>query len=388
MDAPGRKRHRALTLRPVELGSGAWCWFADPRAVVAGERTHVGWVDGAGDVRVATVDRGGVVTTADLHAGLGVDDHSNPALLLRADGRLQAFYSAHSGPEMFFRLSDEGVHWDAERRLATNTPGRRGYTYPNPVQLAAENGRIHLFWRGGDWNPAFSTSPDGLAWAPAQVLIRVPGQRPYVKVFSDGGDSIHVAFTDGHPRETATSLYYARYTGGGWQRAGGAAIPGPPLEPANADRVYDVKRKRHHAWVHDVAVDSAGRPRIVYAVFESPTDHRYRHARWTGTKWDDRQIVPAGGFFVEDGGEKQYSGGIAFDHANPDVVYLSRPVGGQFEIERRQTADGGVTWSHTAITSGSAEKNVRPVVARGGGVLWMRGAYLNYTHYRTAILTS
>ena len=66
---------------------------------------------------------------------------------------------------MYFRLSDDGVRWDAERRLATNTPGPRGYTYPNPVQLAAEGGRIHLFWRGGDWNPAFSTSPDGLAWA-------------------------------------------------------------------------------------------------------------------------------------------------------------------------------------------------------------------------------
>jgi hypothetical protein len=27
-------------------------------------------------------------------------------------------------------------------------------------------------------------------------------------------------------------------------------------------------------------------------------------------------------------------------------------------------------------------------VARNGGPLWMRGAYLNYTHYRTAIVTS
>ena len=40
------------------------------------------------------------------------------------------------------------------------------------------------------------------------------------------------------------------------------------------------------------------------------------------------------------------------------------------------------------MTTGSAEKNVRPVVVRGGGPLWMRGAYLNYTHYRTAIVSS
>ena len=141
-----------------------------------------------------------------------------------------------------------------------------------------------------------------------------------MKVFSDGADSIHVAFTDGHPRETATSLYYARYTAGGWQRADGQRDPRAAVRAgATRTAIYDVARRSHHAWVHDVAVDAAGHPRIVYAVFNTATDHRYRHARWTGAKWDDRQIVAAGPFFVEDGGEKQYSGGIAFDHADPDV---------------------------------------------------------------------
>src|SRR4051794_36926881 len=207
----------------MRIGSGAWCWFADPRAVVAGGKTFAGWIDSSGDVRVATL--GGA--TATLHTGLGVDDHNNPALLVRADGRLQAFYSAHGGAEMFFRLSADGERWDAERRVATNTPGTRGFTYPNPVQLAGEQGRIHLFWRGGDWNPAFSTSPDGLTWAPARTLIRVPGQRPYVKVASDGRDTIHVAFTDGHPRETRGPAPRGGARGEGPPR-GGATRP-PPL---------------------------------------------------------------------------------------------------------------------------------------------------------------
>src|SRR6185503_9729185 len=64
---------------------------------------------------------------------------------------------------------------------------------------------------------------------------------------------------------------------------------------------------------------------------------RYRHARWTGTTWQDRELTPAGSFFPEDGGEKQYSGGIVFDHANPAVVYLSRQVAAQWQIERWQT---------------------------------------------------
>jgi hypothetical protein len=375
------------TVRTVEVGSGAWSWFADPRAVVSGSLVYVGFIDGAGDVRVAALDRrAALVTTATLHRGLGVDDHHNPALLLRADGRLQAFYSGHTGPELFFRVGESIAVWGPEQRLGTNTPGARGYTYPNPVQLQAENGRIHLFWRGGDFNPAFSTSTNGSTWAPAKTLVRVPGQRPYVKVASDGIATIHVAFTDGHPRETATSLFYARYAGGAWLRAGGARIGGPPFAPAEADLVWDVAPTGHHAWVHDVAFDGAGLPRIAYAVFRSATDHRYRHARWTGSAWEDREVTPAGGFFPDESSEKQYSGGIVFDHANPAVLYLSRQVAGQWQIERWQTADGGATWSQRSLTAGSLEKNVRPVVARGGGPLWMRGGYLNYRRYRTAII--
>lgn len=371
----------------MEIGSGAWSWFADPRAVVSGGLVYVGFIDGAGDVRVAALDRAAaLVTTATLRRGLGVDDHHNPALLLRADGRVQAFYSGHTGPDLFFRVGESIAQWGPEQRVGTNTPGPRGYTYPNPVQLEAENGRIHLFWRGGDFNPAFSTSADGLAWASAETLVRVAGQRPYVKVASDGVATIHVAFTDGHPRETATSLFYARYVAGSWFRAGGRRIGAPPFAPGDADLVWDVAPTGHRAWVHDVAVDAAGLPRIVYAVFHSPTDHRYRHARWTGTAWQDRELTPAGSFFPEDGGEKQYSGGIVFDHANPAVVYLSRQVAAQWQIERWETTDDGVTWSRRLLTPGSLEKNVRPAVARGGGPLWMRGGYVNYRRYRTTII--
>jgi BNR repeat-containing family member len=370
----------------VELGSGAWCWFADPRAVKSGDVTYVGWIDCAGDVRVAAVDEDGLVTTATLHEGLGIDDHNNPALLLRSDGRLQVFYSRHGGGQMFHRIGEDIATWSPERRIGTNTQGRWGYTYPNPVQLAAEDGRIHLFWRGGDFNPAFSTSDDGVAWKPARTLIRVERERPYVKVATDGEETIHVAFTDGHPRETATSLYYARYTDGKWYRAGGRRIGDPPFTPADGHRIWNVAATGHRAWVHDVAFDAAGRPRVVYAIFHSATDHRYRHARWTGEEWDDHQVTRAGRYFDDDGGEEQYSGGIVFDHADPSTVYLSRQVDGQWQVERWKTPDGGRTWTHRSLTAGSQEKNVRPFVARGGGPLWMRGGYINFRRYRTAIV--
>ena len=72
------------------------------------------------------------------------------------------------------------------------------------------------------------------------------------------------------------------------------------------------------------------------------------------------------------------------------MLYLSREINGQWEIERWRTGDGGASWTHTAIPSASPVKNVRPITPRGqhGGplnVLWMRGAYRNYRDYQTAI---
>src|ERR1700712_1889898 len=44
----------------VSKGFGAWCWFADPRAVELAGRTYVGWLDEHGNVLVATYDAAGL----------------------------------------------------------------------------------------------------------------------------------------------------------------------------------------------------------------------------------------------------------------------------------------------------------------------------------------
>ena len=85
---------------------GAWCWFADPRAVydtLAG-KTYVGWVDStAGTVSIMSYDHATNATVNAPIANLHRDDHANPALLIRPNGRIMAFYSAHNGPEMYYR---------------------------------------------------------------------------------------------------------------------------------------------------------------------------------------------------------------------------------------------------------------------------------------------
>ena len=89
-----------------------------------------------------------------------------------------------------------------------------------------------LFWRGGNWKPTFSfidfaeekedsyskqkTDDFSWQWAPSKEIIVGKAARPYIKyeqeIVEDRNkmDKIHMAFTDGHPRDVTTnSIYYA-----------------------------------------------------------------------------------------------------------------------------------------------------------------------------------
>jgi hypothetical protein len=385
------------------LGAGAWSWFGDPRAVYyegAHRRTYVGWIDTHGDVRVASIDADtGERRVVRLKRGLGVDDHNDPSLLLLPDGRLQVFYSPHSGrylpprgipSRMYYRTMkrpEDVTSFGSSHVLHTNTPGRLGYTYPNPVYLRSER-RTWLFWRGGNWMPSFSNRGSGSGWAGARTLVRTRrGRRPYIKFASNGRDTIDFAFSEDNPSNSRTGIYYARYRDGRIEGAGGRPIgklSALPIDEYDADRVRPAKKGRASAWVHDVASDGHGNPAIVYVSYPSTSDLRYRYARWDGRRWIDHEIVKAGGPL-----RGRYAGGISLDHESPSIVYLSRRIHGVFEVERWKTDDGGRHWSHRAVTSGSSEDNVRPVTPRGetgrDSVVWMRGRYRSYTTYMTTI---
>lgn len=380
---------------------GAWCWFADPRSVYdrKAEKTYVGWVDStAGSVSIASYNHRKEEWRTAPVANLHRDDHANPALLVRPDGRVMTFYSAHNGPEMYYRVTSRPHDisaWESERTIDVNTEGDNGYTYPNPIQLSAEDDRIYLFWRGGNWQPNFSISDDGERWSEARTLLRVPGERPYIKFSSNGVDRFDFAFTDGHPRRMEhNNIYYASYRDSAFYRADGAevtSIDALPLDISAADLVYDAERAGARAWIWDTAIDSSGSPVIVFSTFPSETDHRYRYARWTPDGWQHYLITKAGGS-IDGPSEPHYSGGVVLDHEEPSTLYLSRQTDGTHELERWTTADGGKTWSQQAVTRESARQNVRPAAVRGRGqgpmqVLWMYGTYTHYTDYQTTLKT-
>jgi hypothetical protein len=380
------------------LGEGAWSWFGDPRAVtVTGPSvlTFAGYIDWTGRVTIAAYSPYlGIVRSAVVGMTFH-DDHSAPSLLVEPDRRLSVFWSAHNGTHMYYRSTlrpDDISAWSPIQEVPHNTSGSLGYTYPNPIMLTGEHDRLYLFWRGGDWSADYATRTTDGVWGAARELIRVQHERPYVKYDSNGRDAIAMAFTNGHPRNVETSIYFAEYRDGSLWTAGGkwiARMSSAPISPTQTDLVYDASKSHVRSWVWDVALNG-GHPVIVYATFPTRANHAYWYARWDGTQWVSHFLTSAGPSISPTTIEFEYSGGVTLDHSDPSVIYLSRHVAGGWEIERWTTPDGGATWRHTVVVAAGGTDNVRPVVPRGSDtagikLLWVRGAYAGYTSYRTSI---
>jgi hypothetical protein len=242
--------------------------------------------------------------------------------------------------------------------------------------------------------------------------------RPYVRYASNGVDSIHLVYTEAHPRDYDNSLYHVFYKGGMLYRSDGTTIRSLAqglTNPAEGTRIYQGGAQQV-AWVSDVVLDGGGRPVVTYSVQigsaglpvgQGGDDMRYRYARWDGGQWRDHALAYAGSRLYS--GEDDYTGLATLDPENPSVVYLSTnadPVTGaplissadsrrHYELFRGVTADGGATWSFAAMTRNSTSDNLRPVVvppsASGGeagqkALLWLRGVYRSYTDYQQQVV--
>jgi hypothetical protein len=385
-------------------GDGAWTWFNDPRAIYDDGKIITGWVTRSGDIEFASHN----LTTHDttilpLDRGFDADDHVNPSFLKNPDGTITAFYAPHGGPDVRSVKITRGTNnfCTADRptlvpRTNEDPPGSWGWSYTNPFYLSHER-RLYLASRGPNFNPVIRVCENG-AWGSAKHFILNQNERPYVKYDSNGLDRISFAFTDAHPLGHRNNIYFASYRDGVYWRPNGTKIrsitDGPlTMEDAQAAIVYT----GDNSWIWDVATDSSGHPIAVFASFPTTDAHRYHWSRWDGSQWLDRVLVDnAGGSIAPATDEFHYSGGIAVDHTNPNIVYLSRQTAPeQWDLEQWKTRDNGETWSHLTIASAKGVKNIRPFVPLGRPahtemVLWMSGAYgyWDFTRnggYRTAI---
>ena len=292
-------------------------------------------------------------------------------------------------------------------------------TYSNLFRLAGERGRIYDFFRGLDnrFKPSVAWSDDeGESFKSGGVVIDVPAafrHRPYVKYASDGRDTVHLAYTEGHPRDFDNSLYHVYYRGGVLYRSDGSAIR--PLaeglrDPVEGTRVFQGD-PANVAWATDLELDAQGRPFVAYSVQKDSAglpqgqggaDHRYRLARWTGKAWEDHEIAYAGARLYA--GEDDYTGGAALVPGDPTRVFVSTnadPATGaplvsaadgqrHWEIFRGTTTDDGRSWRWQPVTRDSTADNLRPIIPRTDDqkelLLWLRGRYRSYTDYELEVV--
>ena len=239
--------------------NGGWCWFQDERALVdaatgtllLGAVASTGGADGerrGGDVNLHVVDldrlgEPGSARTVVLHEGLESDDHDNPALWRRADGRWVAVYSRHKSDDLArWRVSEtaDPTVWGEERALDWTTlfespeqmrtlGGGRGVTYQNVHRL---DGVLHCFVRAINDDPCYLVShDDGETWQfGGRLLTRqkigyVNGYARYASGTHLGTDDrIDLVITEHHPRDYATSIWHGYLAGGRLHRADGTAV--------------------------------------------------------------------------------------------------------------------------------------------------------------------
>ena len=328
---------------------GGWCWFEAPRALFQGSRLVIGsvasgWSNAAAratPTSSSTISPPARPALVELHNQLELDDHDSPALLARPDGRLLTLYAKHGTENHFYyRLSTANTPttWAAEQTFTPTTATQ--LTYSNLFLLTGESNRVYDFYRGLDasYKPSYAYSDDlGQTWHSGNVIINVPStgtlQRPYARYVSNGTDTVHITYTEAHPRDFDNSIYHVYYKGGTLYRSDGTAIH--PLTqglttPSEGTRIFQGDAN-NVAWTVDIALDPAtGLPHVVYSVQlgsaglptgQGGTDMRYRYARWDGTAWRDRPLAYAGTRLYS--GEDDYTGLASLDPTNPSVVYIS-----------------------------------------------------------------
>ncbi len=332
-----------------------------------------------------------------------VDDHNNPSLLARKDGRIMTFYSPHSGralplngiSNMYHRTTknpEDITEWGPIHKIPTNTGNNEmGYTYPNPV--AIKNGTF-VGWRGGNWQPTSSITPDhGDSWTRARTMIRSTGKkRPYVKYAGGPDNSVIMTYNQDNPGTTGTGLYYMQYKPGeGYFKANGKKIASSKSTiPFSKGDMIMSKKRRGRLYTMDVAADKEGNPVTVFTGKPKGKSASVYYSRWDGKHWKTENVVSEGYELYDKTKPRHYgfypTAGMSLDHEDPSTLYLSRQVDHQMRVEKWDYKKAGA-WKHEFVSP--PEKScVRPASVRndlGGYVVMMCGHYKNWLEFDTDI---
>lgn len=408
---------------------GAWCWFADPRALhyenEAGtiNATYIGYIDNHGSIKATQVDWKTKTTSEVLiRSWFQPDDHDNPAFLVLPDERIMIIYSRHTDEACFYyRISKRPgdiTSLGDEKRLAT----ANNTTYPNPYILSDDPDHIYMCWRGIGWHPTVAqmSMPDAnddikFTWDPYQ-MVQSTGARPYAKYMSNGKDKIYLAYTTGHPDNEYPNWLYCNvfdikdkclYDIKGKklstvQNGTFAVKKTSDYKTAYPNTVVDATSDRRD-WIWNMAFDKEGNPVIgMTKISNDKQNHDYYYAKWNGSKWTSSFIANGGKYFHHSSNtENCYSAGMAIDRDDINTVYCGVPVNGVHEIWKYTLDDNQKVIASEAVTQNSAKSNARPFVIEGTKnakdgadalrLSWMYGDYYYWivnTNYKTGYPTS
>ena len=393
---------------------GAWCWFADPRALhyenTAGtiNSTYIAYIDVHGTIKSTQHNfLTGKTNEVLIRSYFQPDDHDVPSFLVLPDERVMIFYSRHTDePCFYYRISRKPgdiTSLGAEIKI----PTAANTTYPSPFILSDDPTHIYLCWRGINWHPTIAklSIPDAndnlsVTWGPYQ-MVQSTGARPYCKYCSNGKDKIFLTYTTGHPdNEYPNDIYYNYLDINSLQLKD---ITGTVLSTI-ANGVHNVNKTTYPAsypnavvdaptnqrdWVWQTALGKDGLP--VIAMVQISNDkftHNYYYAKWTGTAWRKTFLAYGGGKFHQSAGlELCYSGGMALDDSNPNVVYCSMPITGKsgsvYEIMKYTIGADGAKTDSVQITMNSTLNNSRPFIVLNSAntplrLTWMHGNYYDW----------
>lgn len=372
---------------------GAWCWFADPRAIHHKGRTFIGCIDVHGNIKAIMLYEG-KKTEVLVRSNFQPDDHDNPTFLVLPDERIMIIYSRHTDEACFYyRISEKPCDITSlgeEKVLKTN----HNTTYPSLFIMEGDSEHIYLCYRGVNWHPTCArlTMPDEnddmhFDVEPFQIVkstVQGAGCRPYAKYVSDGKGKIHMVYSSTHPDNVCpVCIYYSCLDVKDFTLCD---IEGNVLkEKVNEEPfcvtgyetdsrfVIDPHTKSKRGWVWDVALGERGVSAAIVNISEDKITQHYYYTYYKNGEWKKIFIGNAHKFHRSDT-EFCYGGGMSLDRDCEGDVYVSIPMGTAFEIVK-YTIDDNDKVSRKVLTKYSELNNIRPYKIKNGPLVWMSGDY-------------
>jgi len=390
--------------------TASWLWPQRPvvlRHVGINDKTYFGFVSNEGKAYIASYDHDTEQYQSILLYDYGaVDDHNEPSILVRTDGKIVVFFCGHNADNIRWVISTspEDISSFGEIKLISNPAVGGEYSYPQPIRLSAE-GKIYLFCRryynetDRVWDINVSTDECETFVRDTNPLIHQADIfSPYTIPISNGIDTIWFARSDrldsedSYIRKHILAWYYKQ---GSFYKADGTKICDwvdlPITDLNDLDMIYNSDTPgNHYAFVSDIALDIDGKPAIAFTTLDNSNVNYCNYAKWNGLTWDVSEIVNIDGNVYADDSHPAYNGGIMLNHKNVSEVILGRETGGfgskVFEIEIWKFNEVWEKTEDVSLKNVSLPKKImRPYIPINHHpnfkAIWIGGVYTSYTNW-------